>query len=1023
MATTVQRQHSLGPAPTVKFSPASAAEFFDVTVTESYYSDQTSSKSIDYSVAITRKDVAGSSLWSICGTSNLQKYRNRSQHGEYHENDGGDSSWSDVFEWDGPERKYDEHPATCRDNSNSASGFGVGAAGSGYAHYYESYQYGHYTGQMDGTPSYSDSTAITIYAQRCDQVTYEGQFICAYAMLRTASGGRDYWPSGAKPTGEGWDDGSTPRWTYSIDDSTGGVGAGRTEVVSITAPTASAGYRFDHWEFEDWGSGYGWTPSGNNKMIGRGTSWQPPGESTTRYGKGGSATIGSTTSASTTLTIVWEADDTLPCTYGRSSGGLFGVYLIAVFVRDEEATQTETSSETTGGQTTGGETTGGEATGTVPATETGTRTSSAVKVTVTFDSSQGYANAGGAQTSVVRTGYVGDTRTVELNAYPESIPGQESCPTYKFSGWYENGVCLSTDEKYFLEHVLKDGYSEESPEERTIEARFERAGPTVRLTTTTSPVVNGWTVDPGVAEYTKSGSCANNSSATVMLVASSDGASEYRFVRWETSGTGITLSDANSPVTTATLAFPDSTVVREVTATAILEQRETACVAFNAHAAEGGTVSGGGTVCGKAGDRLCTPQALVATPSTGWRFVKWTNASGTTVSESASFSPCATATAGTTKTFSYTAHFVRARITLVAAIGGAFGNGGWAVSPDTQTADAPTDGSTTVSFVLNAVDGQPYVHRRDDYNFGGVPQKYDFDEWETNDEGVTFEDATKPVTTVTVTVPNDGSDRTVNVAAFLKERPKVTVTVTTAPSPAAGGQTAGDGTVSAYRGDIVVWDIYAFPAEDGGFLWWTKDGVMQDLQAEDDIQLNAPDEEGGSVTYALVAHFLGETGTSDETEGHTTTPPEPPGPGSGTTGGQTSATSGTSGTTGTTGTTGTAVETGVVVFKTIITGTGQGTTNPEERTVRAEVGETVTFESTATAAAGSRFQEWLDASKARITTDATVEAEATVTSEPQVVKLYAVMAIVGPLIYGSGGKLLHNGVCDALVYADEVVGG
>lgn len=590
-----------------------------------------------------------------------------------------------------------------------------------------------------------------------------------------------------------------------------------------------------------------------------------------------------------------------------------------------------------GGGGSGGESGSGEP----PPEWSGTTERSAVRVTVTCDETKGTATVGGAA-SALRTGYVGQTRTLSLEATPKAASGSPACPLYKFAGWYENGTLLSEDAVYFIEHVLQPGYSEESPEERTIEARFELAGPIIHLVASVSPDAGEWSVSPSEKWFAKTGDCKDRTGESELLVASMNaGASIYKFDRWSVSGAGASLTGTTNPATTVSMQYPEGAEIRTVEVTAVLKEKRKVCVAFKASAGAGGSVSGGGKECGREGDRICSPNPLVATPDEGYRFVGWT---GPSPSDDDSFTPCVLASA----------------------------------------AGVPGDGDVEIERTWTA-------------NFEALPETSSGGESEGGSEGGSGGTPPPGSEGGSGVPPASGSwsgseggsgegSGTSGSGGETAEEEYVYIEITAKiadDSPCGGAVSHAGGSYYLMRGDEVYFVSEAFPETGCKVVEWVdNDGVVRSTGPRVEITVPADRDREITLTAILASSTEPETVTADQTES----------------GGES-----------------------YVEFKTETTGPGKGATSPSWDRKRGEPGTDVTFTTTAYPNPGSKFQEWRDEGGNVISQEPTLTVSVTVADEPQTVTYTAVMAIVGPLLYGNDGSLLYGAGCAGPVYADKVV--
>ena len=559
----------------------------------------------------------------------------------------------------------------------------------------------------------------------------------------------------------------------------------------------------------------------------------------------------------------------------------------------------------------------------------GTTERSAVRVTVTCDETKGTATVGGGA-SDLRTGYVGQTRTLSLEAKPKAASGSPACPLYKFAGWYENGTLLSEDAVHFIEHVLQPGYSEESPEERTIEARFELAGPVIHLVASVSPDAGEWSVSPSEKWFAKTGDCKDRTNEAELLVASMNaGASIYKFDRWSVSGAGASLTGTTNPATTVSMQYPEGAEIRTVEVTAVLKEKRKVCVTFKASAGAGGSVSGGGKECGREGDRICSPNPLVATPDEGYRFVGWT---GPSPSDDDSFTPC-----------------------VLASAAGVPGDG-----------DVEIERTWTANFeALPETSSGGESEGGSGGGSGGTPPPGS----EGGSEGGSGEGSG---------TSGSGGETTEEEYVYIEITAKIAD-----DSPCGGAVSNAGGSWYLLRGDEVYFVSEAFPEAGCTVVEWVdNDGVVRSTGPRVEITVPADRDREITLTAILASSTEPETSTADQTES----------------GGES-----------------------YVEFKTETVGPGKGATSPSWDRKRGEPGTDVTFTTTAYPNPGSKFQEWRDEGGNVISQEPTLTVSVTVADEPQTVTYTAVMAIVGPLLYGNDGSLLYGAGCAGPVYADKVV--
>lgn len=185
---------------------------------------------------------------------------------------------------------------------------------------------------------------------------------------------------------------------------------------------------------------------------------------------------------------------------------------------------------------------------------------------------------------------------------------------YTFINWTENGNVVSTDPDFTFKA------RPDTAPVRNLVANFT-GGVSYNISASAAPLAGG--------TVTGTGPVASGSNAT--LIATSNAG--YTFVNWTEAGVPVS---ANASYTFA--ASANRTLVANFIAGY--------SIATSAFPSIGGTTSGGGTI--NAGDSV----TLVATPSLGYTFTNWTDAVGTEVSTSATYTFTPTAGGGYVANFS-----------------------------------------------------------------------------------------------------------------------------------------------------------------------------------------------------------------------------------------------------------------------------------------------------------------------------------------------------------------------------------
>jgi hypothetical protein len=302
-----------------------------------------------------------------------------------------------------------------------------------------------------------------------------------------------------------------------------------------------------------------------------------------------------------------------------------------------------------------------------------------------------------------------------------------SAAGYRFVNWTEGGSSVSTSTSYSFTVSAS----------RSLTANFIR---TYNILTSSSPTAGGSTSGSGTYD--------TGSSVTVTATPSIN----YRFVNWTEGGTTVSTSTGYS--------FTAS-VDRSLVANFI----RTYTISTSSSPAAGGTTTGGGTFDSGAS------VTVIATPSTGYRFINWTEGS-TVVSTGSSYSFTASATR------SLVANFIRTytiSTSSIPAAGGSTAGGGTFDSGSSVTVTATP--STGYRFV-NWTEGGSSVSTNANYTF------------------------------------TLSSNRTL-VANFIR-----IYTISTSVSPTAGGSTTGSGTYDT--GSSVT--VTATPATGYRFVSWTEGG-------------------------------------------------------------------------------------------------------------------------------------------------------------------------------------------------------
>lgn len=167
---------------------------------------------------------------------------------------------------------------------------------------------------------------------------------------------------------------------------------------------------------------------------------------------------------------------------------------------------------------------------------------------------------------------------------------------YRFLRWTENNVEVSTD----------TSFSFDVTRQRSLVAVFQSVV-TVAVTTSSSPAAGGNT--------SGGGNIPQGDSCTVVATPNAG----YKFKRWTKNGTQVSTSASYTFTANATQAL-----------VAEFEEVVTVAIATSSSPAVGGTTSGGGNI------EQGTSCTIVATPASGYQFVKWTE-NGADVSTQASY--------------------------------------------------------------------------------------------------------------------------------------------------------------------------------------------------------------------------------------------------------------------------------------------------------------------------------------------------------------------------------------------------
>jgi len=319
---------------------------------------------------------------------------------------------------------------------------------------------------------------------------------------------------------------------------------------------------------------------------------------------------------------------------------------------------------------------------------------------------------------------------------------------YQFSGWTESGegASIANPRSATTTVTLASGSA-------TIAANFALSSHTLTVLTS------------GHGSVSPSGSSTVTYGTPTSIAANPD--SGYSFTGWSTSDSTVSIADASSPTTTATLANGNGTV--------------TANFAINSYKLTA-TASGGGTVTPSSPAAVAygTATKITATPSAGYYFAGWTSSDpGIQFGNPQAESTTATLTSGSaTVTATFTSISYSLTVTSV---------GGGSVFPT-----APT----TVSYgSLTTIVATP----NPGYTFSG---------WSASGSNVTIGDSTKATTTATLTSGNGTVTANFTINTF-------TLSL----------ETAGDGWVSPTAPQTVdyrqPYSISASPSSGYQFAGWT----------------------------------------------------------------------------------------------------------------------------------------------------------------------------------------------------------
>ncbi|MFN7561656.1 MAG: InlB B-repeat-containing protein [Prosthecobacter sp.] len=196
------------------------------------------------------------------------------------------------------------------------------------------------------------------------------------------------------------------------------------------------------------------------------------------------------------------------------------------------------------------------------------------------------APAAGGSTETDSSSYKLD-ENARIDAFPNA--------GYQFVNWTENGVPVSTDNPYNFR----------VPGNRTLVANFSAIGG-VTISASAAPVAGG--------SVTGGGSVANGTNVTLTATPNAG----YGFINW---------TEAGAPVSNNASFTFNATANRTLVANFAAGNTITA----SALPSIGGSVSGDGFVA------TGTSVTLIATPALGYNFINWTDAVGTEVSTTASY--------------------------------------------------------------------------------------------------------------------------------------------------------------------------------------------------------------------------------------------------------------------------------------------------------------------------------------------------------------------------------------------------
>ena len=328
---------------------------------------------------------------------------------------------------------------------------------------------------------------------------------------------------------------------------------------------------------------------------------------------------------------------------------------------------------------------------------------------------------------------------------------------YTFSNWTEGGNVVSTDANYTF--IVNSNHS--------LVAHFSVQAPnTYNINVSPNPS-NGGMVTGG-------GSYQQGQSCTVTATANTG----YTFQKWTENGSQVSQNASYTFNVTSNRTLVAQFQVQSYTITA------------SASPANGGNVSGGGTYNY---GQSCT---LVATPSTGYTFVKWTK-NGTEVSTNARY------TFTVTGSGTYVAHFQAQSFTI------------------TATADPTNGGSVT--------GGGTYTYGQNCTLTATSATGYTFVNWTKNGTQVSSN------ANYTFTVTGSGT----YVAHFQVQ----SYTISATANPTNGGSVTGGGSYNYGQSCTLT----ATPASGYTFVNWTKNGTQVSSNANYTFTVT------GSGAY--VAHF------------------------------------------------------------------------------------------------------------------------------------------------------------------------